>query len=309
MFTAIQSVLAIIVCVAFGFYAGKKRIISNELSGPFSTLVMQFTFPAVLFTSIAQTSVDKLLNFRFVLVFFFALMTIYAVVFIICRKVFRRSEQVSAMMAFACSFPNMAFMGIPYLTEVLGSDTLLSVAIGNVISSVVMIPVTVLFLEKTASSKSSENVFKRELMKLIKKPLIIAPVLGIIVAILHIPMPLFFMEGLHILGEATSPVALFVLGLMMTKFKFTFSRDAALNIGLKLLIQPASAVLFIMIFGLSGKFAAEIIILTAMPTAVIVSMFAEKYNTYKEETVSSIIGGSVLSIITLVIFTVWAGKF
>ncbi len=304
MFTAIQSVLAIIVVVAFGFYAGKRKIVSNELSGSFSTLVMQFTFPAVLFTSIAQTSVDKLLNIRFLIAFFFSLMTLYFVVFIISNKVLKRSPQVSAMVAFTCSFPNMAFMGIPYLTEVLGSDTLLSVAIGNVISSVVMIPLTVLFLEKNTSAGPSTNVFKRELMKLIKKPLIIAPVLGIIVAFLHIPMPQFFMKGLHILGEATSPVALFTLGLMMTKFKFKLSLDAVADMGLKLIIQPLSAIAFVLIFGLSGKFAAEIIILTAMPTAVIVSMFSEKYNVYKEETVSAIIGGSVLSIITLVIFTV-----
>ena len=117
------------------------------------------------------------------------------------------------------------------------------------------------------------------------------------------------MKGLHILGEATSPVALFTLGLMMTKFKFKLSLDAVVDMGLKLIIQPLSAIAFVLIFGLSGKFAAEIIILTAMPTAVIVSMFSEKYNVYKEETVSAIIGGSVLSIITLVLFTVLAGHF
>ena len=105
MWTAIQSVLAIIIVIAVGAFAGKKDIISKDLSGVFSSLVMNFTFPAVLFVSMATTSISNLLNFRFLLVFFLALMGIYFLVFYFCVKVLKRSKQVAAMIAFACSFP------------------------------------------------------------------------------------------------------------------------------------------------------------------------------------------------------------
>ncbi len=306
MITAIGSVLAIILVIAFGVFAGKKNIINPELSKALSVFVMSFTFPAVLFTSIAKSPVENLMNFSFIFSFFLSLMVLYFVIYFLYYLVFKKSKQVSAMAAFVCTFPNMAFMGIPYLSEVLGSTSLISVAIGNVITSVFMIPITIIYLEGKSGDSS---VFLRELSKLVKKPLIIAPVLGIIFAVVRIPVPDFIMHGLEILGSATSPVALFALGLMMVKFKFKLSKDAALNIGLKLIIQPAVAVVFILACGVSGMFAKEIIILTAMPSAVIVSMFAEKYEVYKDETVSTIIGGSVLSIITLVMFTVIANIF
>ena len=200
----------------------------------------------------------------------------------------------------------MAFMGIPYLTEVLGSASVISVAIGNVITSVVMIPMTMIFLEDKGSGK---GVFKQQMISVVKKPLVIAPVLGVIFAVCNIPLPDFIIKGLKILGSGTSPIALFALGLMMVKFKFTLSKDSVINIIVKLLIQPLIAVLFIFLFHVRGMFAQEIIILTAMPSAIIVSMFAEKYNVYKEETVSTIIGSSILSIVTLVVFTVIAGWF
>ena len=306
MLTAIQSVLAIILVIAFGVFAGKKKIINPDISKTLSVFVMSFTFPAVLFTSIAGSKVEDLMNFKFMFVFFLSLMFLYFVIFYMQTLLFKRNKQVAAMAAFACTFPNMAFMGIPYLTEVLGSGSLISVAIGNVITSVFMIPITIIYLEgKSGGSK----VFLNEMTKLIKKPLIIAPVLGIIFAFAGIHVPDFIMNGLKILGSATSPVALFALGLMMVKFQFKFSKDAAANILIKLIAQPVVAVIFILVLGVSGMFAKEIIILTAMPSAVIVSMFAEKYDVYKDETVSTIIGGSVLSIITLVLFTVLANVF
>ncbi len=307
MWNAIQSVFAIVIVVAFGIYAGKRDIISNKLSGPLSTLVMNFTFPAVLFTAVANAPFEQLVNYRFLIVFFLGLMLLYFIVFFISNKILKRSKQVSAMAAFACTFPNMAFMGIPYLSQVLGSSSLISVAIGNIITSVVMIPITMVYLEKGENGESDKSIFKDQLIKLIKKPLIVAPILGVIVALTHIPMPHFLMNGLGILGKATSPVALFALGLMMTKFKFSFSKDVVVNTGLKLIVQPLIAIGFILIFHLKGMLAMEIIILTAMPTAVIVSMFAEKYDTYKEETISTIIASSIISIVTLVLFTVLGG--
>ncbi len=306
MWIAVQSVLSILVVVLIGFWAGKKNIVSKELSHALATLVMSFTFPALLFTLIADCSVKDIINLKFIFVFFLALMMLYFLIFFIHIKILKRNRQDSAMAAFACSFPNMAFMGIPYLTEILGNDSLISVAIGNVITSVFMIPITIFFLQ---GDTGNENIFKKEVFNLMGKPLIIAPILGIIVSFIQFPIPYFLMHGLKILGEATCPLALFTFGLMTIKFKFSFSKDSLMNIGVKLFIQPFIAIFLILIFKLSGYLAMEIIILTAMPTAVIVSMFAEKYDTYKKETVNAIIGGSVLSVVTLVLFTVLAGYF
>lgn len=79
--------------------------------------------------------------------------------------------------------------------------------------------------------------------------------------------------------------------------------------GFKLFIQPFLAISLILLFKLSGFVAMEIIILTAIPTVVIVSMFVEKYDAYKKETVNAIVVGSILSVVTLVLFTVLAGYF
>ncbi|MBF0441391.1 MAG: AEC family transporter [Oligoflexales bacterium] len=311
MFIAVQSVLSIIVVIACGFLAGRRKILPVDASQVFSILVVQMTFPVLLFTSLASSPIEKLMDLRLITAFFFSLMSVYVLVLTISRKFLKRSLKVSAMMATVCSFPNMAFMGIPYLSQIFGDDTLFSVAIGNLISSAVMMPLTIIFLERStdgAGGSALRDLIKREILNLLRKPFFVAPFLGIFVAAFHIPIPSFLLRGLKIFGDATSPIALFALGLMMTRFKFTPSWDAVADMAFKLVLQPLSAVGFMILFGLSGKFAAEIIILIAMPTGIIVPMFAEKYDIYKEETVSSIVGSSILSTVTLVFFTLIAGK-
>ena len=308
MWTAIQSVLAIIVVLALGFWAGKRNIISGNTSATLSSIVMLFTFPAALFTSMAGTKVADLVHLKFLGVFFLGLMLLFFVLIVAGRMFFKWDARQSAMFAFACTFPNMAFMGIPYLSEELGAQSLLSVAIGNVITSVFMIPAVIYFME-SSNGAATGNVFVKSMLNVFKKPLVIAPILGVVVALSGLHLPHFFIKGLELLGSGTSPIALFALGLMMTRFKFKFSLTASYIMLLKLLIQPLITVAFVYSIGLHALDAREVIILTAMPTAVIVSMFAEKYQCLQEETVSAIIGGNFLSIVTLVLFTVWSATF
>ena len=294
MWTAIQSVLAIIVVLALGFWAGKRNIISGNTSATLSSIVMLFTFPAALFTSMAGTKVADLVHLKFLGVFFLGLMLLFFVLIVAGRMFFKWDARQSAMFAFACTFPNMAFMGIPYLSEV--------------ITSVFMIPAVIYFME-SSNGAATGNVFVKSMLNVFKKPLVIAPILGVVVALSGLHLPHCFIKGLELLGSGTSPIALFALGLMMTRFKFKFSLTASYIMLLKLLIQPLITVAFVYSIGLHALDAREVIILTAMPTAVIVSMFAEKYQCLQEETVSAIIGGNFLSIVTLVLVTVWSATF
>lgn len=268
---------------------------------------MQFTFPASLFVGMAQTDLRSLVEARFIDVFFLSLMTLSLAVLLFCRFVLKWEKPGAALFALVCAFPNMAFMGIPFLAEELGSKSELSVAIGNVISSEVMIPLATFFLE--SGGTRARGLFGKSLVGVARKPLVVAPLLGVACVLAGLKLPHFLSEGLRILGSATSPVALFALGLMMTRFTFKVSREALAGIALKLLVQPLTAVGFVLALNLRGAEAQEVIMLIAMPAAVIVSMFAEKYDCSKEETVCAVIGGSVLSVVTLVGFTVWAGRF
>lgn len=60
-------------------------------------------------------------------------------------------------------------------------------------------------------------------------------------------------------------------------------------------------------FGITGILAKEVILLCAMPTATMTTMFALRYNTLTKESTSSTILGTLIAIITLPIFMLFVG--
>ena len=71
------------------------------------------------------------------------------------------------------------------------------------------------------------------------------------------------------------------------------------NIFMKNILQPIIMSGLIVLFHLKGIMAKEILLLCAMPTATISTMFGLKYGVSEVESSSSTILGTIFSIVTL----------
>src|SRR4029077_13740968 len=85
------------------------------------------------------------------------LLGLYLVLFLVNRYLRRMSLSYSCQTAFVSSFPDMAFMGIPIFLVLFGEESLISIVIGNVITSLIMIPLTVSILEIAQTSEVKTN--------------------------------------------------------------------------------------------------------------------------------------------------------
>lgn len=57
--------------------------------------------------------------------------------------------------------------------------------------------------------------------------------------------------------------------------------------------------LLVLLFGISGEYRRELILLAALPTATITSMFALRYKVYSSESNATVLLSTVLSIVSL----------
>ncbi|MCX5774419.1 MAG: AEC family transporter [Fusobacteria bacterium] len=299
----IYSLIPIILVVAFGWVAGSKKIIDNKHSGTLSTYVLYFSFPCALFIQTATTKPSQLFNVKFVIAFWIGLMLMYFIGYLVQRKVLKRDVRESAQGAFVTSFPNMAFMGIPIFTALFGLNSLISIVVGNICSSLLMIPIVTILL---SGSSEKQSVFKI-VKNVIKKPLIFAPILGVIYSFCGFHLPDVASHSLNLIGETTSGVSLFTMGLIMSSFVIKFNRYVVLSIILKNVIHPLLMMAIILIFGIKGILAKEAILLCAMPTATITTMFSLKYEVLAEETTSVTILGTIISLVTLTLFMLIVG--
>lgn len=304
--SVLLTILTILVPIGFalllGVLAGRTGLIKPERNDVLFVLALDFCLPSLMFVTTATMSIAELTNWRFYLGISVGLLVIYGVALGLSLKIFKKSLSESSLQALNSSFPNMAAMGVPLLTAVLGASAVVSVVIGNLISGIVLLPITLTMLEAGSpdkEGKETSTVIWTSLLGAIKKPIVWAPLAGAAMAFAHIPMPDLAKKSFDLMGEATSSVSLFAIGLLLAGQKFRVNRGSMLNIGFKLVAQPGVMWLLAILLGVSGANRREMILLGALPTASMIAAFAGQYKVGIGETDATILLSTVLSICTL----------
>jgi malonate transporter and related proteins len=295
-----QSLIPLAFVIGLGWFAGWRNIIDARHSTSLATYVMSFSFPCLLFAKTATTSLQHLFNYRFIAGLSLGLLGMYLVLFLVNRYLRRMPISHSCQTAFVTSFPDMAFMGIPIFLVLFGEESLISIVIGNVITSLVMIPLTVSILEIEGASEVKTNIMSL-VLKVFKKPLVLAPIIGAIFSGFSIPMPALARESLQLIGGTTSGVSLFALGLIMSQDKVSVSKAVLFNVFNKLVVHPLIMWGLVVAFGITGALAKEAILLCALPPAIMTTMFAVKYNVLTLESTSSTVLGTVFALFSMAI--------
>lgn len=109
---------------------------------------------------------------------------------------------------------NTAFVGIPILSMVIGSQNAGRFFTMNVLVEMVFIvPLTLILLEWSKSQQPNlKHTLKNIGKSLLHNNMIIAMLLGTLVSLTHLPIPPFIHTCTQLLTQASSPIALFVLG-------------------------------------------------------------------------------------------------
>jgi hypothetical protein len=296
--------------ILLGLLAGRLGLLNSENSSVLAVVALDFCLPSLLFNATAGMSTDELRNWQFFLGIALGLLAIYGLALVISLAFFRKTLAAGSLQALNSTFPNMAFMGIPVLTAALGPSAVLSVVVGNLISSFVLLPVTLTLLEAgspTHGGRKGIAVAWSSILGALRKPLVWAPLAGIVLAIAHVHIPGVAQKSFSLIGDATSGVALFAMGLMLNGQRLRIGTGVALNVVLKNLAQPAVMWLLALLLGVTQANRREMILLGALPTASMTAMFAVQYKVYAEESDATIVLSTVLSIATLGLVIALAG--
>jgi predicted permease len=179
-----------------------------------------------------------------------------------------------------------------------GPDSLYPILVLNVIASLVMIPLTTTLLAIASGKGGGAKAFVSSVREAVRRPLMWAPAIGILVSLLAIKLPAVLVDSLNLLGKATPGVSLLCLGLILESVKIKLSLDVLKNAVLKLIFEPALMVGAALILSVNGVAAQQMILLCALPSATISGMFANEAGVYRDEATTSILLSTVLSIVT-----------
>ena len=300
----LQTILTTLVPVAFvallGYLAGRKTFSAKDRV-LLTRLVLNWLLPPLLLAGVLETPRSDLLNYKIPLIFLVGLMVPFLAVLLVYRFGLRYGRGAAILKADLLSFPDLVFMGVPILHQLFGPLSLLPILVANLIPTLIIIPLTSLMLELGSKEPpcSGRQVFAAPILHALRQPQICAPIAGDALIVLNVPMPKFAIDSLHLLGQPTTGLSLFVVGLIVTEEKVRLTLVVAVDSLFKNLLHPAAMLATVYAFGVTGVLAREAVLLAAIPSAVITTMFAEEYNILTSESPTTILATRVLSFVTI----------
>lgn len=272
MITALMQSSVLFMLMVTGFSLGKLKIMTNfkELS----KLVVDVSLPALIIMSMqkefSKETATQALTMLGVSLAVYAGTLIVAYILPIFYKNITQEER--GVHRFAMSFSNVGFMGFPIANAFLGSASLFYVAMYNIPFQILAFSIGIWFIapKQTVSSNISK--------KLLYNPAIISAFLGFILFLLQIKLPLPLFSFLTLLGETTTPLAMLIVGGILSQITIISALQNKyiwITSLYRLLIYPL--VLSVLLKAVGFRDYAVPILIGAMPVAANTSMLAEVY--------------------------------
>lgn len=255
-------------------------------------------FPALIFLALYKTEFSMEIHAQLLLVNFIFLVSIM-LFFFFTGKLFKIKAKFLKTLIICAVFGNVAYLGIPVIENVFGI---------NAVSTASLVISVYLFVVFTLGISAMELIEQKKLnlakiaTSLIKNPLLIATILGLLFSIFDLDLPKIITKSLQIISNSVTPIVLLVIGLFLGHAKIGKLKDwvpVFLFSAFTLFVVPG-----ILFFGL--KFFGEIplnfpesIVLAAMPLAITPFAFADRYNLDSDFIAKTITLSTIFSIFTI----------
>lgn len=294
-----ETILAFALVVLLVVLLKKKKIVSESDLKSYSRLMTTAILPAVIFLQLSQNPIDSH-QFVLVLIMFISGLISMVITWIV-GKLMRLKKETLGMLIITSTFGSSALIGYPLIqfafpdNALAMTDAILISELGVGIPIFTLCPIVAAYY---GSGNSGWHSILRIFVNYLKSPIFISVVAGLIFSrfqtIVKSPFLDPFWESLHMIQGTLTVIACIILGLQL-KFRSAkkiiplFLVSSIVQIG----IQPFIASFGADIMHVSIMDKQVLILIAAMPSAVLSTVFATQYDC-DAETSSAIIFLNIL---------------
>lgn len=289
-----------------GYAAGRLHIVDNHHVDGFNALVMTFALPASLFAATASASRSQMdEQAPLFLAFGLTMLILYVAWYGLVRAFSGTSRSDASLQALTIGFPNLAGVGLPIVTSVLGPAGTVPVAVALASGSILISPLTLIIVEMSTSKAHGGEISIRQILTAVRraltKPIVLAPALGILLSLSGLKLHPLADACLSLIGSAAAGVALFLTGLILSAQSFRLDWKVVAATAASDIIRPLLAVAVVYCFSISSSAAKTAILLAAVPSGFFGILFAVNYRLDSTTAGSMVIASTVFSIPTMAI--------
>ena len=270
--------LLLIVLPAFIIFAAEfigQKLLDLDIKS-ISTMALYLMLPFLTFDTFYSNELNMEYFYMFVLSI---LLTIVLVLItIICGKLIKADKPHLSALMLGTVFPNSGNYGAPIALFAYGTVAFDYAIIIMVIHGLIQSTIGI-FIASYGSEKST--TIKEALMNVVKMPVLYGVILGILFQLAQIELPPTIVDGIGLLGAASIPTVMLILGMQLAEIKsqklaYKYINTVTL---IRMVVSPLVAVLLVSFFPINDLLKNVFILLAAMPVAVNTTMLAVQFNT------------------------------
>ncbi len=268
----VRQTIIMFVLILFGAFLFKKGVFTKRGGKQLSDFVISAVCPVLIFTSFQKKLDEKLVNG--LITAFIMAAAAHIVLIVVGTALFREKNRGKnyAIERYAVAYSNCAFLGIPLVSAVYGTEGVFYVT--------AYIAMFNLLSWTHGVMTVSGNVSLKSLLNVIKSPAVIATAAGIVMFFTQIMLPDIILEPLNYVASLNTPLAMIVSGIMIAQSDLKNSVKKSgiyLTCAAKLIIGPVLIIFAFMPFAADEIVVNTMIIAASAPTAASTIMFANKY--------------------------------
>ena len=295
MITVMATLFAIVIV---GYMAGKLGYMGGEFDRKLSSLVINWTCPALILSS-AMTG--ELPDRKFILPLLAISVVTYVVLtglaFWLPRYVTQRRED-EGVVGFAMMFGNVGFMGYPVVASIFGHEAVFYAAVLNVVNTFAVFTVGTILV--TGKGEVEGHHFQKKV--LYSSPMLSAYLTMLIVALEIDNIPACVSQPLTMIGNITVPAALLIIGSSMSQLPLKAlmgNKTVYVTTFLRLGAVPVSMYFLCSLLGFDAYVVNINTVVIAMPVATYGTILCLRHN--RDTTLMSEVTfiTTVLSMITI----------
>lgn len=287
--------------IFLGFACGKIRRIPDTGLAWMNFFIIYVALPCLFYRIVAKTPLEELTRVSYVIAT--SLSTTLAFGIALGISLLARDRLQNATIAgLAGGYGNIGYMGPGLALSTLGPEAAAPVALIFCFDSILLFSLVPLLMalagtEKKGLAESALLVVKR----IVLHPFIVATALGVLSAAWHFEPPIALDRLMQFLQNAAAPCALFVLGVTVALRPLQrMPREVPVIVLVKLILHP---IIVLAALSLLGPFPQTwiytAVLMAALPPALNVFILARQYDCWVEEASSSVLIGTLISVLTL----------
>ncbi len=297
---SVNVTIPIFLVMVLGYFLRRIGMLNDNFVTVANKFNFKVTLPVLLFKDLSTVDIQAVFDLKYVLFCAIATSVCFWGVWGLA-KLFLKDKTLIGAFTQASFRSSAAVMGLAFIQNIYGASAMGSLMIIGAVPLYNIYSVIVLTFEgNTPEGQRDTAKIKQAGINILKNPIIIAIILGLIVALLHNPLPTLVNKTVSTTAQMATPLALVALGAGFEGRKALAKIKPTLWAAfIKLIAQAAIFIPIAAACGFKGEKMVALVVMLAAPATPSCYIMAKNMNNDGVLTASIVVATTLLAAVTL----------